>query len=170
MRKIITLLLISFFCAGFMEAEAQKKPEMCKIYIFGFGASFTDSVACQTNIQQLDDAWIEPKHKFLVDRSLYSMQLQDFMGNYKAYDNAICTVFFSTSLRKLQRTWKKIKKRYEGVNHLRYMIIPEGEFAFKAEEYREITIGDEIVPSEDSASKPAPPEYGRKSKRKEKKS
>ena len=124
--------------------------------MFGFAASFKDSVACQTSIQQVDDAWIEPSHQFLVDRSLYSLQLQNHMATVQNCENAISTVFFSTKLSKLQRTWRKVHKRYERAEGLRFSVIPQEDFAFTAEEYREIVIGDGDESSAETARAPKP--------------
>jgi hypothetical protein len=123
---------------------------MRRIYIFGFGASFTDSIACQTDIQVLDSAWIDPSHKFLIDRSLYSIQLQNHMENVEHCKNAICTVFFDQNQRRLQRTWNKLKKRYSKADELLFSIVPENRFHFKAEEYRPIVM-------EETTSAPTPP-------------
>ena len=143
MRRIITTLFLVFCSACLISVWAEKKPEMHRIYIFGFAASFTDSIAAQTAIQSLDDAWLDASNDFLIDRSLYSLQLQNHMQSEEGCKNPVCTVFFSTSLRKLQRTWKKIRKRYERAEGLQMRQLPEDRFSFKAEEYREITIGDE---------------------------
>ncbi len=153
MRRVTTLLFIAFFSACQLSVWAEKKPEMCRIYIFGFAASFTDSIAAQTSIQTLDDAWIDPSHDFLVDRSLYSLQLQNHMQAEEGCKNAICSVFFSKNPRKLQRTWKKIRKRYEQAEGLQMRLLTEERFSFKAEEYHEITIGEETpVQTESKAS------------------
>ena len=50
--------------------SAAKKPEVKRIYMFGFAASLRDSTAFQTDIQTIDSAWIDPTHKILVDRAL----------------------------------------------------------------------------------------------------
>ncbi|MBQ8937516.1 MAG: hypothetical protein IJ066_07340, partial [Bacteroidaceae bacterium] len=46
---------------------------------------------------------------------------------------------------KLQRMWRKMRKRYERAEGLRFSVLPENRFRFTAEEYREIIIGDDIV-------------------------
>ena len=135
MRRVTTLLFIAFFSACQLSVWAEKKPEMCRIYIFGFAASFTDSIAAQTSIQTLDDAWIDPSQA------------------EEGCKNAICSVFFSKNPRKLQRTWKKIRKRYEQAEGLQMRLLTEERFSFKAEEYHEITIGEETpVQTESKAS------------------
>ncbi len=145
MRRVITALLIAFVCVGFSDVQAQKKPRMQRVYMFGFAASFTDSICCLTDIQRIDSAWIEPTHKFLVDRSLYSLQLQNHMESVEGCKNAISSVFFTLKPNKLQRMWRKMRKRYERAEGLRFSVLPENRFRFAAEEYREIIIGDDVV-------------------------
>ena len=49
--------LIALVCGvGCLTASA--KVERTKVYMFGFSASFTDSLVYMTAIQELDSAWI----------------------------------------------------------------------------------------------------------------
>ncbi len=159
MRRVLSILFLVCAVGCLVEVRAQKKPEMRRIYIFGFGASFTDSIACQTDIQVLDSAWIDPSHKFLIDRSLYSLQLQNHMENVEKCKNSVCTVFFDQNQRRLQRTWNKIKKRYSKADALRFSVVPEDRFHFKAEEYRPIVM-------QEAASTPTPPKGNKPPQRK----
>lgn len=159
MRRVLSLLFLACALGCLFEVHAKKKPEMRRIYIFGFGASFTDSVACQTDIQMLDSAWIEPSHKFLVDRSLYSLQLQNHMESVQQCKNAVCTVFFDQNRRRLQRTWNKLKKRYAKADGLLFSVVPEDRFHFKAEEYRPIVV-------EETSPAPTAPQGNKPPKRK----
>lgn len=146
-------LLIALLCIV-LSASAAKKPEMTRIYMFGFAASFVDSVAYQTDIQQIDSAWIEPVHKFLVDRSLYSLQLQYYLESAEGRKNTICTVFFDKNPRKLQKRWSKVNRRYNKVDDIRLMSLPAERFKFKAEEWKQITI-EETPATSSSTTTPA---------------
>ena len=128
-----------------LSAMGQKnEPKMQRIYMFGFAASFTDSVAYQTDIQQIDSAWLD-KHKMLVDRSLYSLQLQWFLESAKHKKNTTCTVFFATKPNKLERRWKKVQKRFQNIEGLHLHKLERDEFAFKAEEYRPIIMEEDTA-------------------------
>ncbi len=144
-------LLIALLCIV-LSASAAKKPEMTRIYMFGFAASFVDSVAYQTDIQQIDSAWIEPVHKFLVDRSLYSLQLQYYLESAEGRKNTICTVFFDKNPRKLQKRWSKVNRRYNKVDDIRLMSLPAERFKFKAEEWKQITIEETPATSSSTAA------------------
>jgi hypothetical protein len=160
MRRLSTFLLIAFLCSSLAHVAAASKPEMRRVYMFGFAASFKDSTACQTTIQMVDSAWIDPQHKFLMDRSLYSLQLQYHMESVEKCKNSICSVFFSTNPRKLKRTWRRIQKRYEKNPSLQYVVLTDDRFRFQAEEYRQILVGDEAgeaVPAPTEVPRPQPP-------------
>ena len=141
---------------------------MKRVYMFGFAASLTDSTTYQTVVQTIDSAWIDPSHKFLLDRALYSLQLQAHVEAQENHKNTVCTIYFSTSARKLQRKWLKVRKRYERDLTLRYTILPLERFAFKAEEYRPVIISDEEVAAS-AQTPPVKPDGGKKSKKKKKK-
>lgn len=126
-----------------------KTPVMKRVYMFGFAASFTDSVACQTAVQQVDSAWLD-QHHFLVDRALYSLQLQFHMEHEENVNNPICTIFFDRNPKRLQRVWKKMSRRYQKAEGLRFRTIPAERFRFMAEEWKE------IITETDDAVAPTP--------------
>lgn len=117
----------------------QEEPVMKPVSMFGVGISFTDSVVYMTELQRVDSAWITPSKKFLMDRSLYSLQLQYYM-EHQGVKNSICSVFFSKSAGKVKRQWTKIRKRHEQSPTQRFKIVPLSDFRFQAEEYRPIII------------------------------
>lgn len=121
--------------------QADKQPKMSRVYMFGFAGSFTDSLACLTEISKVDTAWFNDR-KMLIDRALYSQQLQFFM-EANGTNHAICSVIFDTSAKSLKKSWNKVKKRYQKAQGLTFKIIPLSDFQFKPEEYRAIYM-DEI--------------------------
>lgn len=145
-----------------ISANAAKEPKMKPVYMFGFAASFTDSIACQTTVQRVDSAWLD-SHGFLVDRALYSLQLQMYMEREEHLSGTIATVFFSSSERKMQRLWAKMQRKYDAAQNLIFHITPEEKFHFTAEEYRPAIIMD--TPVEAPADK-KPVEKPKKKKKK----
>lgn len=139
------LLAFSLIILGTGSAEAARQPRMQRVYIFGFGASFTDSLVYQTEVQALDSAWIEPKTKFLVDRSLYSLQLQYHLESREHMSNPTCTVFFSTNPKKAQKLWNKVRRRYEKASGLKFQMLPAKRFAFKAEQWRPVETETTVI-------------------------
>ena len=146
--------LMALLCVALPLSAAQKEPRMTRVYMFGFAASLTDSTAYQTDIQAIDSAWIDPTHKFLIDRALYSLQLQYHVETEEHHKNTVCTVFFNTNPRKVQRKWAKVRKRHEKDPALKYQILPQDRFKFKAEEYRPVIIGEPAVVADSTRTTP----------------
>lgn len=150
--KYLALLLL----LAPMALCAAKLPHKQRVYMFGFAASFTDSIAYLTDVQRIDNAWVEGKGDFLVDRSLYSLQLQYFVEGRLKNTNAICSVFYHKKPRKLYKMWTKVRKRYEKAEGLQLKPLAKEDFFFIPEEYKPII--NEEVPvqgSQTSAARPS---------------
>ncbi|MBQ6433599.1 MAG: hypothetical protein IJJ94_06625 [Bacteroidaceae bacterium] len=151
--KVLRSWLIVASLAIAMAASAGNKgPQMQRVYMFGFGASLTDSIACQTQVQAIDSAWLD-SHKLLVDRSLYSIQLQFHLEQNEGVKNPICTIYFDRNERKLRKLWAKLKRRYESEQQLKLREVGLDRFSFKAEQYNPIIIGDPTEAAAASADK-----------------
>lgn len=119
-----------FVCAS-LPAKVKKTP----VYIFGFSASFTDSVAYITDIQCLDSAYIETKNGFLMDRMVYSDQLQTYLEGIKDMKNATSAVFFDIKKKNVQAEYNKIKKRYEKDDNVILTTMDGEPFRFQSPVY-----------------------------------
>ncbi len=120
---------------GLVGMSLSAKVERTTVYIFGFSASFTDSVAYITDVQQLDSAYIETKYDFLMDRVVYSDQLQTYLEAVKQMPNSTCTVFFHTKKNKLMEEYNKIRKRYSGDESVMLKELTDGGFKFQSPVY-----------------------------------
>ena len=104
------------------------------MYMFGFAASFNDTIVHFTNIQAIDSAWVDGKTKFLMGRNLYSTMLRNYLEkNQLPYRT--CVVFYDKSLKKLQKKFVKMKKLYLGTgkkvkNRNNVKDIVESDFKF----------------------------------------
>lgn len=130
MKKTILCLcvLLSALCA-----RAQHAPQVKPVYMFGFAASFTDSLAYVTDIQRVDSAYLY-KNGFLADRPLYSQQLAD-KTEAMGHAHMTCTVFFSTKKAAVEKKYLKVKRRY-GLQHgVVVTTLPGDEFRFTAVPY-----------------------------------
>lgn len=114
---------------------ASAKVERTKIYMFGFSASFTDSLVYVTDIQELDSAWIDTKSEFLIDRPIYSDQFQAYLTDNVGVPECTCVVFFNVKRKKLEEDYKKVKKRYESDPSLVVKALTKDDFKFKAPVY-----------------------------------
>ena len=61
-----------------------------RIYMFGFSASFTDSIVYFTNVQAVDSAWVESKGNYLLGRDNYSYQLKNYFTDMQNMPNRTC--------------------------------------------------------------------------------
>ncbi len=129
------------------------KPECRRVYVFGFAASLTDSVAYITDIQTLDTAYVY-KNGFLADRSLYSMQLNNYLLTTLHRDNMTCMVFFDAKRSKLEKKYLKVRKNYRTSHAVVLSPLGSDAFLFRCEEW--------IEPVEMEMPEPPPaPEAGR---------
>ena len=105
-----------------------------KIYMFGFAASFNDTIVHFTEIQPLDSAYLDSKTKFLLGRNLYSNDLRSYLTS-KDLPHRTCIVIYDKKLSKLQKRYLKMKKLYEGGKkqkaHNDIRVIAAADFQFK---------------------------------------
>ncbi len=149
------LLLLVCLVLGLTNAMAQKPEQRC-VYMFGFAASFVDSTAYITDIQTIDSAFVFKKNGFLADRSLYSMQLSQFLQVSMQKENMTCAVFFDLKKSKLEKTFLKVRKKYS--NDPGVLLTPLGKdvFTFKAEEWFDPTaIETSNLPEEEASTEVA---------------
>lgn len=126
---LFAALLIGIGCF----AKDKDKALPGKVYMFGFSASFSDSLVYITDIQDVDSAIIEPKTEFLVNRSAYGNQLQFFLTEKMNRPNTTCVVFFHKKKDELQKKYNKILKRYKNSNQTIVKTLSRDEFRFTPE-------------------------------------
>lgn len=130
---ILTIVLAVCMAATNMNA----KPRMTRIWMFGVGASFTDSVAFITDVQQLDSAYIETSNSFLYDRSLYALQLKNHLEENLGKENPTCAIYFSKKKASLEKKYAKVRKRFRSDESINLKQLNAGTFSFFAEEWVE---------------------------------
>lgn len=112
-----------------LATTASAKLVQTKVYLFGMAASFNDSTAYLTDVQEID-AWINDKGKFLYSRENYSYQLRDFLQS-QGFANATCITCFALSRKKAEKKYATLLKKTaaKGDANLRY--IKGNEFKFE---------------------------------------
>lgn len=135
LKALRTICLLALLALT-LGAQAEKKPKMQTVYIFGFSMSFSDSVAYVTDVQQLDSAYVMP-NGFLVGRSMYSMQLDDFMTNKRQLTQRTNAVYFDVKKEKAIRKLERLKRAQMKSGHVVLKVLPKEEFRFTAEAYEE---------------------------------
>ena len=89
--KHITLA-VALLTASTLPLSA-KSTQASKAYMFGFSASFNDSIIHFTDIQELDSTWLDDKD-FLESRENYSYQLRDYLAD-RGMEHRTCIICFS---------------------------------------------------------------------------
>ena len=99
------ILMTLLFCVA-MGAEA-KRVLPKHMYMFGFAASFKDSVVYMTEIQDVQGAWYDTKSKFLLGRDHYSSQLKEHFKEKLQMSDRVCMVIFAKSIKKAEKKYLK---------------------------------------------------------------
>ena len=134
-RKYITLLLLAVATVAF----AKKKPEGISdygkgngvVYLFGVSQMLTDSTVYVTSINQIDSLDLDSKTKGLPNRSEFSLQLKEYLEGQVGMHKQTACVFFSTSRKKLNKQYYKIKKRYLDDKDRKIIVLDERYFKFR---------------------------------------
>ena len=111
--RILKYIVLTLLVCVAMGAEA-KTVKARHMYIFGFAASFKDSVVYMTEIQDVQGALYDTKTKFLLGRDSYSDQLKAFFKEKMQLSDRVCMVMFSTSKKKAEKKYMKLRKKYTG--------------------------------------------------------
>lgn len=132
--KILKYILLSLLLATTMPTEIQAKKVMKPImYMFGFSASFQDSIIYMTDVQEVKNVWYDSKTKFLLGREHYSSQLKNYLENSMQQPNRVCVVMFAETRKEAEKLFIKMRKEYtvkaKGRYDVRYLTI--GEFKFE---------------------------------------
>ncbi len=114
--------------------NAKDMPTRKRVYMFGFAASFTDSLAFMTDVIAVDSAYVH-KNGFLADRTLYAAQLDMYLQTQMGLNDMTCVVFFNEKRGDLEKKFLKVKKRYQKDQTVRLDMLGADLFVFEAEDY-----------------------------------
>lgn len=107
------LLLITLLALAIHPTSISAKINIVpKMYMFGFAASFNDTIVHFTDIQAVDSVCIDSKNRFMSGRENYSYQLRDYLANKKQMPHRTCTVFYNEKREKLEKEYLKMKRIY----------------------------------------------------------
>lgn len=127
--KKLTLLLLALICIS--TACAKKKVEVQPVYMFGYALSPNDSTVYVTDIQRVDTAYVQNSNGFLVGRSLFSQQFQDYLLHKQGVKNAACNVFFNVKHNKLQKKYDRVTLRAKNDEDFRLCLIAKTAYTFQ---------------------------------------
>lgn len=112
--KKIHILLVAALTATLFCSQVTAKNVVTKTYIFGFAASFNDTIVHFTDIQEVDSAWIDSKTGFLLGRENYSYQLRNYLGSQLQMPKRTCIVVANPKKEKLEKIFLKMRRLYTG--------------------------------------------------------
>ena len=92
-------------------STAHAKNEVTKVYMFGFAASFNDSIVHFTRIQTVDSVSIDHKTTLMTGRENYSYQLRDYLATQNM-PHRTCVVFYNQDRKKIEKQYLKMKRIY----------------------------------------------------------
>ena len=128
------LLTLSLFAVMAVAIAGNSAPRQQKVYMFGVGLTFIDSLVYVTEVQEVD-AYIQP-NGFLSERSLYTLQLNNYFVSKRGREHITCAVYFSTKKPKADKKREKIKKKYRsGFLGMQLRELRTDEFHFTPEEW-----------------------------------
>ena len=136
LSKLFCLVLLCLVASQPLGAKTKKVVQK-PVYMIGVGISLVDSMVFITDMHLVDSVTLEKKTKFLMDRQLYSFQLQQYLERAYRRGPYVPSVFFSTSRKKMERRYLSLHKRYVQSKELQMYLVDQGQFRFKAEEYIE---------------------------------
>ena len=124
--RYILLLVVALTALG-----ASAKPiKTNRVYMFGFSASFKDSIIYVTDIQNVPGTWVESKNKFLLLRDEYSRQMKDYLEEKLQQEKRVCVIFYYLKKKKAEKEFLKLMKKYKNGYEVRY--VNEKDFKFDA--------------------------------------
>lgn len=154
MKRFFSSLFLSAFFAVVLFAADVAKPSQKNVYIFGVATSFTDSVAYITELQELE-VYVLP-NGFLADRSLYSLQFNNYLVAHQGLEGMTCAVFFGKKQSKMVKRYQRVFKRIRQANDVVLHRIATEDFRFEKEDWVEPTVEQQAVtetPDKEKAEK-----------------
>ena len=134
-----------------------------KAYMFGFSASFNDSIVYFTDIQEVDSVWFMHKNDILAGRGNYSTQLRDYCAQKFDQPKRTCVVVCSEKRKTVEKKYDKMKRKYTQKKGSTYDVrfIPVTDFKFVAVSIDEGT-DESVAKSEKKNKKDKPKKDGKR--------
>jgi len=165
-RQFATITAVFTLLATAMQSLQAQNVVSPKAYMFGFSASFNDSIVYFTDIQEIDSVWFTQKKKMLAGRSNYSYQLRDFFADKMNLPKRTCVVMAALKRKDLEKKYEKLKKQYTGKKAKPYDVrfLTSDEFKF-----RSVNMGNQDNKvTQDNKKKKEKPKKEKKKKEKKK--
>jgi len=134
--KYIRLIMVVVLAMLALQTATAKKTVVPRMYMFGFAASFADTIVHFTDIQSVDSVWVESKNGFLLGRDLYSGQLHAYLTDGQQMPHRTCVVFYDKKRQRLEKKLLKMRRLYsvgrDGKVHYDMRHLADADFRFIA--------------------------------------
>ncbi len=162
--KILRIIAVCVLLLTAVSSQA-KRPVVCKMYMFGFAASFNDTIIHITDIQEVDSAWINSRSKQLLGREQYSYQLRDYLTDSLQMPHRTCVVFYHQDRKKLEKKYSRLTRLYympkAGQQHYDIRRLEKGQFHFRSVNMDEEEI-EVVAPAPQQTTKNKKPKKDKK--------
>ena len=111
--RLRQLLIVTALLVGCVINSNAKGYRPAKIYMFGFAASFNDSIVYLTDIQTVNAYLVNNRTKFLANREDYSYQLRNYLQSNGLEAYPTCITMFAENEKDATKKYLKLKERYE---------------------------------------------------------
>lgn len=101
------------------------------LYLYGIATTFNDSTVYITEIQQMDDTWVDTKTGFLYSRDNYSYQLRDYLKK-NGVAHPTCVTVFGKTRKDAEKKYIAIKKKYATKGQYDIKYITSHDFSYNA--------------------------------------
>ena len=128
-----TLLVTIILAAMAVVPTSARNYMVPKAYMFGFIASFNDSIVFFTDVQEVDSVWLQSKKNLLAGRANYAAQLREFFSTNFNLNNRTCVVISSQKRKDVEKKYQKMIKQYTVKNAGKYDVhyVNASEFKFR---------------------------------------
>ena len=151
-RYILLALFTLTLCLGM----TAKNKTVQKVYMYGFSASFQDSIVYFTDIQELENVSVAERTDFLYSRDSYSNQLRDYLAG-KNQPFRTCIVSYAFDRKHIEKKYLKLKSKYTKKGNFDIRYLKTDEFKF-----------EKVVPAQVQEVTPDTPKDTKKGKKKKK--
>lgn len=129
---IACITLVSSIAAQGTTQTAMKGRKQ-QVYMFGVATSMNDSLTIITDLQTVL-ANVMP-NGFISERSLYSLQLNNYLVGKQHRENMTCAVFFNKSKKKAEKKFQRVKKKFREKHGIITQPLGKDMFQFEPEEW-----------------------------------
>ena len=124
----IAAITMAFLIGNSVSAKTKIVP---KVYAFGFAASFNDSIVCFTDMQTIENAYIDSRNNFLLSRENYSYQLKGYLEDKLSLKNRTCIIVFALKQKDLEKKFAKMQRKYDSKKNFDVRLIKSPQFHFE---------------------------------------